>query len=89
MSRLGTRTRSSATATRADQDPTEMLILGSIDYVVWPILGFDYDNLRFKPEQGVALAQIDSLEPAVVARGSRCGAGWSLFTDLWAIGRIR
>jgi hypothetical protein len=51
------------------------------EYVAWPILWYDYDNLRFKPEQGVALAKIGSLEPAIVVRDGRCGAGWSLFSD--------
>jgi hypothetical protein len=51
------------------------------EYVTWPILWSDYDNLRFKAAQGVAFAKIDTLEPAIVASDSRCGAGWSLFTD--------
>lgn len=51
------------------------------DYVAWPILWSDYDNLRFKPELGVALvpAEIDA-EPLILS-DARCGAGWSLFED--------
>jgi hypothetical protein len=51
------------------------------EYVAWPILWSDYDNLRFKPELGVALSRVDSEEPATVLRDRRCGAGWSLLTD--------
>ena len=29
----------------------------------------------------MALAKLDSLDPAIVVRDERCGGGWSLFTD--------
>jgi hypothetical protein len=50
-------------------------------YVAWPILWYDYDRLRFKQEVGVVLASTTSDAPAVVVRDSRCGGGWTLFTD--------
>jgi hypothetical protein len=51
------------------------------EYLAWPILWSDYDNLRFKPEVGVALTNIASDAPPIVLRDARCGAGWTLFTD--------
>jgi hypothetical protein len=52
-----------------------------VDYVAWPVLWYDYDKRRFKPEVGVILASTRSEVPAFVVRDSRCGGGWSLFTD--------
>jgi hypothetical protein len=51
------------------------------DHVAWPVLWYDYDNLRFKPELGVILAAAGTEDAAFVERDSRCGGGWSLFTD--------
>lgn len=60
------------------------------DYVAWPISWTDYDNLRFKPVVGVALAHADDEEQLIVRTDARCGAGWSLFADeagdLYAVG---
>ncbi|MEY4548371.1 MAG: hypothetical protein RL685_4566 [Pseudomonadota bacterium] len=64
--------------------------VGFGEYVAWPILWSDYDNLRFKPEVGVALVAREPGVAPIVLRDGRCGAGWSLFKDeagdLYAIG---
>jgi hypothetical protein len=51
------------------------------DFVAWPVLWSDYDNLRFKPEVGVVLSALEGDAPPKVVRDSRCGAGWELFVD--------
>lgn len=60
------------------------------DYVAWPILWYDYDNFDFKPSVDVVLASATSDAPAFALSDSRCGGGWSLFTDddgdLYALG---
>ena len=59
-------------------------------YVAWPILWYDYDNFDFKPSVDVLLASATSDEPAFALSDTRCGGGWSLFTDeagdLYALG---
>jgi hypothetical protein len=59
-------------------------------YVAWPILWYDYDSFDFKPSVDVLLASATSEEPAFALSDSRCGGGWSLFTDprgdLYALG---
>jgi hypothetical protein len=62
-----------------DLDYGEPVVFG--DHVAWPILWYDEDNFRFKPELGVVLASSTSLEPLSVQRDTRCGGGWSLFKD--------
>jgi hypothetical protein len=60
------------------------------DYVAWPILWYDYDNFDFKPAVDVILASASTDAPAFAVSDSRCGGGWSLFTDelgdLYALG---
>jgi len=51
------------------------------DYVAWPILWSDYDQLRFKPEVAVALVPTEVDAEPIIVRDARCGAGWSLFKD--------
>jgi hypothetical protein len=60
------------------------------DYVAWPILWSDDDNFDYKPSVDVILASASSDAPAFALSDSRCGGGWSLFTDpegdLYALG---
>ena len=60
------------------------------DYVAWPVLWYDYDHFDFKPSVDVILASASSDGPAFMVSDSRCGGGWSLFTDdrgdLYALG---
>ena len=60
------------------------------DYVAWPVLWYDYDNFDFKPSVDVILASASSEAPAFAVSDTRCGGGWSLFTDelgdLYALG---
>ena len=60
------------------------------DYVAWPILWYNYDDFDFKPTLEVILASASSNAPAFAVSDSRCGGGWSLFTDdqgdLYALG---
>jgi hypothetical protein len=60
------------------------------DYVAWPILWDDYDQFDFKPSVDVIFASASSNAPAFAISDSRCGGGWSLFTDqigdLYALG---
>jgi len=69
-------------------DYGEPVVFG--DYVAWPVLWYDYDNFDFKPSVDVILASASSEAPAFVVSDSRCGGGWSLFTDdvgdLYALG---
>jgi hypothetical protein len=69
-------------------DYGEPVVFG--DYVAWPVLWYDYDNFDFKPSVDVILASASSDAPAISVSDSRCGGGWSLFTDelgdLYALG---
>jgi hypothetical protein len=69
-------------------DYGEPVVFG--DYVAWPVLWYDYDNFDFKPSVDVILASASSEAPAFAVSDSRCGGGWSLFTDelgdLYALG---
>jgi hypothetical protein len=69
-------------------DYGEPVVFG--DYVAWPILWYDYDNFDFKPSVDVILASAHTDAPAFAVSDSRCGGGWSLFTDeqgdLYALG---
>ena len=59
-------------------------------HVAWPITWYDYDNFDFKPSVDVILASATDDAPAFALSDTRCGAGWSLFTDpegdLYALG---
>jgi hypothetical protein len=72
----------------AEFDYGEPVVFG--DYVAWPILWYSYDDFDFKPSVDVIFASSSSNEPAFAVSDSRCGGGWSLFTDdrgdLYALG---
>lgn len=68
-----------ADAEYPDLDYGEAVSFG--DYVAWPIQWADWKSERFRPEVGVVLASTRSLEPPIVLRDGRCGAGWMLYVD--------